>query len=182
LALLAYMARLGSSLPVEVVTDLEEISASFDLSQFGMAPTKFSSDDLKQHSAKTLRSFDFVDVKDRLTDSGVPTEQAETLWAVLGPNLDRVSDVTDWLDVISKGAEPIVDAEDAEFVTAAFQLLPEQPWTDSTWGEWTSEVKSATGRRGRKLFMPLRKALTGRDHGPDMGALMPLLQGPVPTL
>ena len=182
LALVAYMARLGSSLPVEVVTDLEEISASFDLSQFGMAPTKFSSDDLKQHSAKTLRSFGFVDVKDRLTDSGVPTEQAETLWAVLGPNLDRVSDVTDWLDVISKGAEPIVDAEDAEFVTAAFQLLPEQPWTDSTWGEWTSEVKSATGRKGRKLFMPLRKALTGRDHGPDMGALMPLLQGPVPTL
>lgn len=181
-ALVAYMARLGSSTPVEVATDLEEISASFDLSQFGMAPTKFSLDDLKQHSAKTLRSYSFADVRDRLADAGVPAGQAETLWTVLGPNLDRLADVTDWLDVISKGADPVIDAEDTEFVTAAFQLLPERPWSDSTWGEWTSEVKSATGRKGRKLFMPLRKALTGRDHGPDMGVLMPLLQGPLPTL
>ncbi len=181
-ALVSYMARLGSSLPVEVVTDLEDISDSFDLGQFGMAPTKFSSEDLRHHSAKTLRAFPFDAVKDRLLKLGVPSDQAETLWSVLGPNLDHLGEIAEWMSIISEGAEPAVDPEDAEFVSAALQLLPERPWSDATWGEWTAEVKSRTGRKGRKLFMPLRKALTGRNHGPDMGALMPLLQGPVPEI
>ena len=181
-ALVSYMARLGSSLPVEVVTDLEGISDSFDLGQFGMAPTKFSSEDLRHHSAKTLRAFPFDAVKDRLLKFGVPSDQAETLWSVLGPNLDHLGEIAEWISIISEGAEPAVDPEDAEFVSAALQVLPERPWSDATWGEWTAEVKSRTGRKGRKLFMPLRKALTGRNHGPDMGALMPLLQGPVPEI
>ena len=181
-ALVSYMARLGSSLPVEVVADLKSISAAFDLNQFGMAPTKFSSEDLQNHSAKTLRSFPFAAVKDRLSELGVPGDQAEHLWSVLGPNLDRLSDVRDWMAVISDGAEPVIDPEDIEFVSAALQHLPERPWTGATWDAWTTQVKSASGRKGRKLFMPLRKALTGRAHGPDMGSLMPLLEGPVPNL
>lgn len=181
-ALVSYMARLGSSLPVEVVTDLEDISATFDLGQFGMAPTKFSSEDLQHHSAKTLRAFPFDAVKDRLLSIGVPPDRAKALWSVLGPNLDHLGEIAEWMSIISEGAEPAVDPEDAEFVSAALQVLPEQPWSDATWGEWTAEVKSRTGRKGRKLFMPLRKALTGRNHGPDMGALMPLLQGPVPEI
>ena len=112
----------------------------------------------------------------------MPSDQAETLWSVLGPNLDHLGEIAKWMSIISEGSEPAVDPEDAEFVSAALQVLPERPWSDATWGEWTAEVKSRTGRKGRKLFMPLRKALTGRNHGPDMGALMPLLQGPVPEI
>ena len=74
------------------------------------------------------------------------------------------------------GAEPVIDPEDAEFVAQALALLPPRPWTAATWGEWTGAVKAATGRKGKGLFMPLRKALTGMDHGPEMAALMPLLQ------
>jgi len=36
-------------------------------------------------------------------------------------------------------------------------------------------LKEATGRKGKALFLPLRLALTGREHGPDMGALLPLI-------
>ena len=71
--------------------------------------------------------------------------------------------------------------EDADFVAEAMRILPPQPWDGDSWKTWTSAVKDATGRKGRGLFLPLRRALTGRDHGPDMGALMPLLQGPLPN-
>jgi glutamyl-tRNA synthetase len=70
----------------------------------------------------------------------------------------------------------LIDPEDAEFVATAKSLLPPQPWNETTWSEWTAAVKQATGRKGRGLFMPLRKALTGQSHGPDMSKLMPLLQ------
>ena len=178
LALVAFMARLGSSLPVEVITDRSALIETFDLSGFGMAPTKFEPAELDLHSAKTLRAMPFRAVMDRLTDAGVPGDIAPAFWSAIGPNLDRMSDVSDWLDLIRNGTEPKIEPDDAEYVAEAMTMLPPRPWTPESWGEWTAAVKQATGRKGRGLFQPLRRVLTGRDHGPDMGALMPLLQKP----
>ena len=179
-ALTSYMARLGASLPVEVVSDMDGIAEAFDLGQFGMAPTKFSAEDLHAHSAKTLRAMPYADVADRLAALDIPQKDAQAFWQVIGPNLDRMDEASAWLDLIRNGCDPVIDAEDTEFVAQAMDILPPRPWTDQTWSEWTSAVKTATGRKGRGLFMPLRKALTGRSHGPDMGALLPMLEGPVP--
>ena len=98
------------------------------------------------------------------------------LWEAIRPNLDRLSDAADWVAVANGPVEPVVAEEDAEFVAEAMKLLPSQPWTGDSWKTWTSAVKEATGRKGRGLFLPLRRALTGRDHGPDMGAFMPYLK------
>ncbi len=87
-----------------------------------------------------------------------------------------MDDLAPWWTIFSQGAEPAIDPEDAEFVAQALTLLPPPPYTDQSWGEWTAAVKDATGRKGKGLFMPLRKALTGQAHGPEMADLMPLLQ------
>ena len=173
------MARLGSSQPVEVLTDRAALIESFDIGQFGLAPTKFDAEDMKLHSAKTLRAMAFEAVADRLADLGVGSDLAPAFWAAIGPNLDRMDQVPGWLDLLQNGAEPKIDTDDAVFVAEAMALLPAQPWDGETWGTWTKAVKEATGRKGRALFQPLRRALTGQDHGPDMGALMPLMQAPV---
>lgn len=180
LALVAFMARLGSSLPVEIITDRAALIESFDLAQFGMAPTRFDPDELTLHSAKTLRALPFDAVAGRLAGQGVPEDIAPAFWAAIGPNLDRMDQAGDWLDLIRNGTAPKIEPQDAEYVTRALALLPPRPWGEGTWADWTAAVKAATGRKGRALFQPLRRALTGRDHGPDMGALMPLLQGPAP--
>ena len=177
-ALVAMMARLGSSLPVEVITGLQELADSFDIHDFGLAPTKFDLEDLRLHSAKTLRALDYDAVAPRLTRAGVPDAIARDFWAAIGPNLDRFAEVDDWLALIRKGATPVVAEKDREFVAVAFDMLQPHPWDSLTWKTWTDAVKTATGRKGRKLYLPLRRALTGRDHGPDMGLLMPLLQKP----
>ncbi|HEY0275477.1 MAG TPA: glutamate--tRNA ligase, partial [Paenirhodobacter sp.] len=90
-------------------------------------------------------------------------------------NIDKLSDLDHWADLVLNGAEPVIDAEDAEFVGQALALLPEAPFGETTWTDWVSKVKEATGRKGKGLFMPLRKALTGQAHGPEMADLLPLL-------
>ena len=107
---------------------------------------------------------------------GVPAEMAEAFWQVTRGNISTLHDLAGWWDLIQHGAIPVIDAEDKDFVTQAMSMLPAGPFDSDTWGAWTSVVKEATGRTGKGLFMPLRKALTGLSHGPDMGALMPLLQ------
>ncbi|MBW4709802.1 glutamate--tRNA ligase [Roseobacter sp. YSTF-M11] len=176
MALLSLMARLGSSDPVELRTDMAELIEGFDIGRFGSAPTKFDVDDLFPLTARYLASLPFDAVQDTLTDAGVPADKQAQFWEVTRENITTLKDIAPWWTIMRDGADPQIDAEDAAFVAEAMKLLPEAPFDDQTWGSWTAAVKEATGRKGRGLFMPLRKALTGQPHGPDMSSLMPLLQ------
>lgn len=176
MALLSLMARLGSSQPVELRASLDEIAEGFDLSQFGAAPTKFDAEDLWPLTRAHVQALPFEAVAEQVAALGVPGDIAPAFWAVARENVTRLADLAEWWALCRDGAAPVIEPEDADFVTQALALLPARPWGPETWGEWTSAVKAATGRKGKGLFMPLRKALTGQAHGPDMAALMPLLQ------
>lgn len=175
-ALLSLMARLGSNQPVALRMSLDELAEGFELSQFGASPTKFDAEDLWPLTRERNQHLPYEAVRDRIAAMGVPDEIAPRFWAVARQNITRLDDLSEWWTLMRDGAEPAIAPEDAEFVAQALALLPPRPWTDATWGEWTAAVKAATGRKGKGLFMPLRKALTGMDHGPEMAELMPLLQ------
>jgi glutamyl-tRNA synthetase len=176
MALLSLMARLGSSDPVEVRAELGELVEGFDISRFGSAPTKFDAEDLYPLTARHLQSLPYETVRETVLATGVPEELAPQFWAVTRENITTLKDLDAWWVLCRDGAEPVIDDEDREFVSQAMGLLPEGPFDTETWGRWTSAVKEATGRKGRGLFMPLRKALTGQAHGPDMAQFLPLLQ------
>ena len=176
MALLSLMARLGSSQPVELRANLDEIAEGFDLSQFGAAPTKFDAEDLWPLTRAHVQALPYEAVADRLAALGVPAETAPAFWAVAKENVTKLADVDGWWALCRDGAEPLVAPEDAEFIAEAMTMLPPPPYSATSWSEWTNAVKAATGRKGKGLFMPLRKAVTGMEHGPDMASLMPLLQ------
>ncbi|MFC2970264.1 glutamate--tRNA ligase [Acidimangrovimonas pyrenivorans] len=176
MALLSLMARLGSSKPVELAGSIEELVEGFDISSFGAAPTKFDAEDLFPLTRACVQAMPFAQVRERIAALGVPDDLAETFWRVASQNVTVLDDLADWWTLFRDGAEPMIDPEDAEFVAEALKLLPEPPYSHETWGEWTAKVKAASGRKGKGLFMPLRKALTGQAHGPDMADVMPLLQ------
>lgn len=175
-ALLSLMARLGSSDPVELRRSIDDIAEGFDVDKFGAAPTKFDEQDLYPLTARYLQGLELADVAEAVAGTGVPEELAEQFWAVTRENITTLKELNGWWDLFANGADPVIEEEDAEFVAQALALLPEGPFDGDTWGNWTKAVKEATGRKGRGLFMPLRKALTGQSHGPDMSAVMPLLQ------
>jgi len=166
MALLSLLARLGSSQPVDLRTSLDELIEGFDISQFGSVPTKFDVDDLYPLTARYNHTLPLA----------APADQAGQFWDVARENVTVLSDLSEWSDLAQNGADPIIEAGDEDFIAKAMTMLPDGPYTEATWGEWTSAVKEATGRKGKSLFMPLRKAVTGRERGPDMASLMPLLQ------
>ncbi len=176
MALLSLMARLGSSDPVELRSDMADLIDGFDVTRFGAAPTKFDVQDLFPLTAKHLQSLPLADVADAVADAGVPTDLAEPFWAMARENITTLADLKGWWELCRDGAEPLIADEDREFIAQAIALLPEGPFDGETWGTWTKAVKEATGRKGKGLFMPLRKALTGMERGPEMAALLPLLQ------
>ena len=175
-ALLSLMSRLGSSDPVELRTDMQTLIDGFDISRFGSAPTKFDAEDLKPLTAHYLQTLDLEDVAEDIRALGVPDDQAARFWSVTRENITTLHDLEGWWKMFTQGAEPVIDDEDREFIVQAMALLPEGAFTDETWSTWTAQVKEQTGRKGKSLFMPLRKALTGQAHGPEMATLMPLLQ------
>lgn len=176
MALLSLMARLGSSDPVELRADMAELIDGFDITRFGSAPTKFDEQDLFPLTARHLAGLPLAEVAEAIAGAGVPDDKAAQFWEVTRENITTLHDLQGWWTMMHSGAAPEIDAEDADFVAEAMKLLPEAPFDDQSWSTWTASVKEATGRKGRGLFMPLRKALTGQAHGPDMSALMPLLQ------
>ena len=107
---------------------------------------------------------------------GVPEAIAPDFWEVARANITTRADLPGWWAVLRDGGTPLIDAEDRDFIAAAFRMLPKPPYDADTWGAWTNAVKEATGRKGKGLFMPLRKAVTGREKGPEMADVMRLLQ------
>lgn len=175
-ALISLMARLGANLPVELRMSLDDVAEGFELTQFGSAPTKFDEQDLYPLTARFLHAQSFEAMASDIAAVGVPTELAERFWDVTRENITIRKDLAQWWDMFQNGADPVIDDEDRDFVAQALTLLPDGPFDGDTWKTWTTAVKDATGRKGKNLFMPLRKALTGQAHGPDMSALLPLLQ------
>jgi glutamyl-tRNA synthetase len=115
----------------------------------------------------------FEAVRERLAALGVPSEQAEPFWLAVRANLGRVSEAAEWWRVVAGPVTPQIAEPD--FIAGAARLLPSAPFDAGTWKAWTDAVKAETGAKGRALFMPLRLALTGLDHGPDLSALLPLI-------
>jgi glutamyl-tRNA synthetase len=176
MALLSLMARLGSSKPVELAASMDDLIAGFDVGSFGAAPTKFDAEDLFPLTRHHVQGLPFASVRDRIAALGVPSDQAAAFWDVAKGNITVLDDMAQWWALFRDGAEPLVDEADRDFVAQAMALLPARPWTRDTWGQWTAAVKEVTGRKGKDLFRPLRRALTGRDAGPEMADVMPLLQ------
>ena len=178
MALLSLMARLGSSRPVDLAGSLDELAEGFDIATFGAAPTKFDPDDLIPLTQRINQSLPFPAVADRIAGLGIPADRAEAFWNAVRGNITVLGDIDGWAALVLDGADAVVAPEDADFVAQAMALLPDEPWGPTAWSDWTAAVKAATGRKGRGLFLPLRRAMTGRDAGPEMADLMPLLRRP----
>jgi len=170
LAITSHIAKLGTSDALEAGASLDDLGASFDLAKMGRAPARFDEADLARINAGVLHAMDYSAAQPRLAALGA--DLGEDFWLAVRPNLKRFADVADLARIVGGQVTPVI--EDPAFVAQALSLLPETV-DASTWGAWTTAIKDATGAKGRALFMPLRQALTGMEHGPDMAALLALI-------
>jgi glutamyl-tRNA synthetase len=171
MAILAHTALIGTSDPVQPHDQPETLVAGFDFSKLSRSPSRFDSEELSALNAKFLHTQAYTNVQAKLR--ALNADGGEALWLAVRGNIAKLSDVALWRDVVSGEVQPTI--EDRDFIAKAAAVLPAAPWDDTTWTAWTNAVKSATGAKGRALFHPLRLALTGRDTGPEMKAILPLI-------
>jgi glutamyl-tRNA synthetase len=169
MAVVSMAALLGTSDSIHPCADYSELVDNFDLGKLSRAPARFDEAELKLINAKLLHMLPWSAVKDRLPYGN------EAFWLAVRGNIEKLADAQQWHEIVSGDLKGTAAASDADFIAAARSALPPAPWDGTTWKAWTEAVKSATGRKGKDLFMPLRRALTGLDHGPELAALLPLI-------
>ncbi len=167
-AVAALLARLGTSQPVEPVARLADLLPGFSLSHFGRAPARFDPAELAGLSARCIHHMDLADVANRL-----PAGIGEGEWLAIRPNLTRLDEVAAWHAVIAGPINAV--REEPDYLATVHATLADLAWGDDIWTRLIEALKAATGRKGKALFLPLRLALTGQAHGPEMAALLPLI-------
>lgn len=169
-AIVSLLARLGTSQPVEPLADPAPLVAAFDFAHFGRAPARFDERELAQVNARIVHQLAYDAVADRL-----PPGMDAAAWEAVRPNLATVAEAADWWAVVEGPVDAPTPGEDADYLRQAAAIAGTIDWGADPWHALTAALKEATGRKGKPLFLPLRRALTGRDHGPDMAALLPLI-------
>jgi len=171
LALASYVATLGTSDPVAPYLSLEDLVAAFNLGKLSRAPARFDPNELRLLNAKLLQLLPFSAVADRL--QAMEVRGGEAFWEAVRGNLAVLADAKLWWEVVQGPLQPVIS--DRDLCRQAAELLPPEPWNEDVWAAWSAAVKQATGAKGKALFAPLRLALTGRENGPELKHLLPLI-------
>jgi glutamyl-tRNA synthetase len=172
LALASLLSRLGTADPVEPRTSLKQVIEGFDITRFGRAAARFDDEDLLRINARVLHALPYDAVAPRLAALGLSGVDA-AFWDAVKPNLSRFDEIATWWSVAQGPIAPVI--EEPDFAADAATVLADERFDAETWSRWTASLKGRTGRSGKALFRPLRLALTGREHGPELKILLPLI-------
>ena len=172
MAIASLLARIGTSDPVEVRANMDDLVAGFDISRFGRATPRFDPEQLRQINGKVLAEFSFAQVKDRLDG----LKDGDLIWDAVKGNISNLAEVKEWADIIHEAITPVIsDPVMTAAAITALDALADHDIDDGFWGHWTKQIMQETGLKGKAVFMPLRQALTGRQSGPEMAMLLPLI-------
>lgn len=166
MAISSFLAKLGTSDPVEPFYSLKDLAGTLDFAKIGRAQPKFDEEELKHFNTRLIHAMPYAMVKERFSVT-------EEFWNAVRGNLDKLSDIKMWSDICFAELSPVM--EDAELTNMAAELLPAEPWNEETFGAWLNEVKTQSSKKGRELFHPLRKALTALENGPELKILLPFI-------
>lgn len=173
LAIASAAVLIGTSYAIEPTESLDALAAKIDFEKISHGPARFDPAELDGLTAKLLHHASFASVVERLKALGVGG--GEKFWLAVRGNLTRLADAKLWWEVASSPLAPEITDADREFCKFAETLLPAEPWSDKVWDEWLAAIKPAANRKGRELFHPLRLALTARENGPELRALLPFI-------
>ena len=175
MAIASLLGKIGTSDAVELRDDMDTLAKEFSFDKIGRAPARFDEKELNGLNAQMVHATSFEDAKARLAELPLGDKAGEAFWTLVSANLERVSDAKLWLNVVYGEIDRDVEADDADYIAKAAEMLPEGDIKPDTWGAWTGALKTETGRKGKQLFMPLRRALTGQMRGPEMDKMITLL-------
>lgn len=175
MTLWSYLAHLGTSDPIEPQLNVDVLVKGFDLKKVSRTPPKFDTDELMRLNARILHMTPWSSIAKRVHEDLSLPQADEAFWKSVQANIVVLPDVKDWWHITREAIGGVIAENDRDFITLAADVLPPEPWTTATWDAWINALKAKTDRKGKDLFMPLRLALTAREHGPELKTLLPLI-------
>jgi len=178
-ALLNHLFRLGHSSAEHDLLDLEGMARAFDPAHLGRASAHFDAQQLRVWQKEAAHHLPVVEALTWLAPvlpAGLSEPAASAFVAAILPNVVLPEDAQPWARIVF-GPPPALEAEGEEIVSkageryfAAAAQAAAQSGDDLA--AIASAVRAATGKKGAELYMPLRVALTGRSHGPELAPLL----------
>lgn len=173
ISLLSYMAKLGSNKSIEIKRNMNELIKEFDIRGFSKSAAIYDPLELERLNHKFLTNAKFKDLGDLKERIGVDVD--EDFWLSVRANINKIVDLIDWWRICKEEITPAILDEDREYLKLILTLLPEGELDNSSWDIWTNKIKNSTDKKGKELYMPIRKALTGKESGPEMRLILPLI-------
>lgn len=187
------LALLGWSSPTgEEIMTIEQIIELFDVNRISSSPSVFDFKRLDWISKQNILSADL----DRIVDLSLPYLQKrfnnlrdlsyiKSVINIVRGNCTHLSEISDFTDyffsddyLIENEAQDILSSTEAQFVLKSFKELLEVESRDidqQVYTELINHIKKITNISGKKLFLPIRAALTGKIHGPEIFLIIPIL-------
>ena len=163
---------IGTSIDLKPIYSMKEMAENFDIGTLGRAPARYSEKQLLKLNSMIVSSLSFLQLSDDFKELGYDIN--EDIWECIKNNIETLTEVKEWLKVI-KGPIKNENKLDSEFMRIAEKLLPEEPWDETAWEKWVSKIKERTKKTGKDLFLPLRRAITGKSNGPELNKLIILI-------
>jgi nondiscriminating glutamyl-tRNA synthetase len=181
-ALLNYLARLGHAYERDAWMEPAELASGFSTEHLGRAPARYDETQLLhwqteavQHATpERLRTWMGAAVWE-----WVPVDLSEEFIAAIRPNVRFPIDALFWAERLF-GADLTPSADSRAAITAAnpeffVHALAAYDRYGTAYQPLVDELRQRTGAKGKSLFMPLRAALTGETHGPELARILALL-------
>lgn len=175
MAIINLLAQIGTSKSLEIFKNCDELIANFDFSNFSKSSTNYDISELGHINQKLLQITDFSDIKDRLKAIGIEEDISENFWNIIKLNINFLSEIKEWITICSAEFSFNNQESDQEFLREIADLLPADTGNPNCWSEWLDKIKQKTTRKGKDLFKPIRLAISGKEHGPELKHLVNLI-------
>lgn len=181
MALVQSMARLGHPNIDESAHTLADLCEHFEASHVSTSSVRWSDEEMWRWHSRLLHELDVSELVAMLTPifPNLDDERLHVFATLIGRNISRVEEARLFARLIDAEAEP--EAEGVEVIANAGSTFYREAlaaWdelAEPDWKGWVDRVKALTGCKGKALFMPLRVALTGAVHGPEMSDVVAFL-------
>lgn len=173
MSIINLLSQIGTSKPISIHKDIDSLASDFDFNIFSKSSTNYEIIELNNINQKIIQSLDFEEIKNRLPN--LEEEYAKKLWQCISPNITFFKEIFTWLKVFQEDTIFEVEDEDKEFLKEISNLLPKDTKNENCWDNWINEIKKVSDRKGKQLFMPIRVALSGQKHGPELKHLINLI-------
>lgn len=177
-----YLARLGHTYPQDNFLSLADLATHFSVERLGLAPTHFDSQHLLHWQKLAIAHTPPAELWHWFDSSVkvlVPEQLRENFVRTIQPNITFPQEAIHWAQIlfseeceVSQEAQAVIIEAGKNFFQQALDIMQQ---AQADYRTLTTQLKQTTGLKGKQLFMPLRAALTGEVHGPDMANLFPLL-------